>query len=79
MGNQKGSIVFGLIIVLAVFYFFSLYLSFTGWGYASYVGGYTHAPSGWYFGGPSYYASSSVRTGSVSGPAHVGGGPRAGK
>jgi len=79
MQNQKGSVVIGVLVILALAYAFMMFLSFRGWGYAGYTGGRAYAPSSLYFGGPQYYGSSSVRSGSAYGPSHVGGGPGAGK
>jgi len=83
MRNQRGSTVLVLIVFLAIFFFFLLYISSAGWGYAGYRRSGSHytpyPPAFWYFGGPSYYSGPSVRSGSVGGPGHLGGGPRAGK
>ena len=77
--NERGFVVIGTVIVLAIVFFFLLSLSFRGWGYAGYRG-YHHGPSFFYMGGPRYYPSSpSVRTGSRSGPSHTGGGFHGGK
>ncbi|NOY83282.1 MAG: hypothetical protein GXO96_00410 [Nitrospirae bacterium] len=78
--NQKGGVFLGIILVLVLFYVFLFSLSFRGWGYPSYYGGYAHGPSFWYFGGPRYYSSGpSLRGGSTGGPNRVGGGPGRGK
>ncbi len=79
MRNQRGSAVMGVIIALAVVFFVIVFLSVRGWGYPGYYYGRIHQPSFWYWGGPGYYDSPSVRTGSVRGPSHRGGGPKAGK
>lgn len=79
MRSQRGSVVLGLIVILAALYFLILYFSTGGWGYAGYHGGTSYRPSFWYFGGPHYYTGTSVRTGSTGGPSHIGGGPAAGK
>lgn len=79
MRGQRGGVVLWLIVVLAVFYFFFLFHSMRGWGYAGYYDAYATQPSFWYWGGPHYYAGPSIRAGSTGGPAHMGGGPRAGK
>lgn len=77
--NQRGGVFLGVIIVLVLVYVFLFSLSFRGWGYPGYYGGYAYGPSFWYFGGPRYYGSPSVRSGSTGGPSRRGGGPRAGK
>jgi len=79
MRRQRGSVVLGLIVILAALYFLILYFSMGGWGYAGYYRGTSYHPSFWYFGGPRYYSGPSVRTGSAGGPSHIGGGPSAGK
>lgn len=80
LNNQKGSVFLGVIIVLVLFYVFLFSLSFRGWGYPSYYGGYSYGPSFWYFGGPRYYRSGpSLRSGSTGGPDRVGRGPGRGK
>lgn len=77
--NERGIVVIGLVVVLAIFFVFLLSFSFRGYGYAGYHG-YHRGPSFWYFGGPRYYPSSpSVRAGSTSGPSHMGGGVHGGK
>lgn len=74
---QKGFII--AVVVVLILVFLMIYrLSAAGWGYAGYYG-YRTGPSFWYFGGPSYYTSRSVRSGSVGGPSHLGGGPGRGK
>jgi hypothetical protein len=79
MRSQRGSVVLGLIVILAVLYFLILRSSMGGWGYAGYYRGTTYYPSFWYFGGPRYYTGPSVRTGSVGGSSPIGRGPSAGK
>ncbi|MFQ5544231.1 MAG: hypothetical protein ACE5FY_07775 [Nitrospiria bacterium] len=79
MKNQKGGVFLGVLIGLVVLYLLLFSLSFRGWGYPSYYGGYAYGPSFWYFGGPRYYGTPSVRTGSTGGRNRVGGGPRSGK
>lgn len=79
MNNQKGGVIIGVIIALVIFYFLLFSLSFRGWGYPAYFGGYAYGPSFWYFGGPRFYGTPSVRTGSTGGPNRRGGGPRFGK
>ncbi|MFQ5598483.1 MAG: hypothetical protein ACE5GK_10585 [Nitrospiria bacterium] len=79
MRNQRGGVFLGVLIVLALVYFFLFSLSFRGWGYPAYYGGYAYGPSFWYWGGPRYYGTPSVRRGSTGGPNRMGGGPRAGK
>lgn len=78
MRSQRGSVVLGLIVILAVLYFLILRSSMGGWGYAGYYRGATYYPSFWYFGGPRYYTGPSVRTGSV-GMASTTRGPGRGK
>jgi hypothetical protein len=78
MRSQRGSVVLGLIVILAVLYFLILRSSMGGWGYAGYHGGTSYRPSFWYFGGPHYYTGTSVRTGSTGGPS-TSRGPSAGK
>lgn len=75
--KQSGSAFVGILIGLAVLYFFVLMFSMSGWGYIGY-GGYHHSPS-WYWGGPKTYHGRSVRDGSVSGPSSRGGGYSSGK
>ncbi|MFQ5588470.1 MAG: hypothetical protein ACE5F7_06490 [Nitrospiria bacterium] len=78
--NQRGGVFLGVILLLVVVYFFLFSLSFRGWGYPMYYGGYAYGPSFWYWGGPRYYGGGpSVRRGSTGGPNRMGGGPRAGK
>jgi len=79
MKNQKGGIFLVVMIVLVLLYFLLFSMSFRGWGYPSYYGGYAYGPSFWYFGGPRYYGTPSVRRGSTGGTNRVGGGPRSGK
>lgn len=67
-----------VIVVLVLFYSLILYASTIGWGYAGYRGFY-YGPSFWYWGGPRYYIGPSVRSGSIGGPGHRGGGPGSGK
>ena len=78
MKNQSGSLVIGLVVILAVFFIFLLSMSFRGCGYAGYRG-YGYGPSFFYWGGPRYYPGPSVRTGSTGGPSHRGGGLHGGK
>jgi len=78
--NQTGGVLLGAIIVLVLVYFFLFSLSFRGWGYPSYYGGFAYGPSFWYFGGPRYYSGGpSVRSGSTGGPSRLGRGPGRGK
>ena len=49
--KQSGSAYLGLIVVMAVAFFFLLMVSMRGWGYMGY-GGYHRGPSFWYMGGP---------------------------
>ena len=79
MYNQRGSVFLGLIVVLAILYFFLMSISLRGWGYAGYSRGYAYRSSFWYFGGAHYYGGPSVRSGSLGGPGYAGGGPSAGK
>lgn len=67
-----------ILVVLALLYFGLFFFAGTGYGYPGYHG-YSHGPSFWYFGGPSYYHSASVRSGSLSGPGSRGGGLHGGK
>ncbi len=76
--NQRGSVVIIVVAILVCIYIFGFFISRQGWGYTGYYG-YHHGPSFWYFGGPNYYRGASVRSGSVSGPSHVGGGLSGGK
>jgi hypothetical protein len=77
--NEKGNVVIILVIILAVIFLIGIYWSRTGWGYAGYRG-YHYGPSLWYWGGPRYYPySSSMRSGSLTGPRHTGGGLHGGK
>lgn len=68
----------GLVFVLALFYFIALWAGSRGWGYTGYYG-YHRGPSFWYWGGPRTYHSPNVRTGSIGGPSHRGGGLGGGK
>ncbi|MEQ5834763.1 hypothetical protein EB809_01220 [Marinobacter sp. R17] len=61
------------VIYLALFSF-----SNDGYGYTGY-NGYSHGPSFWYFGGPSYYPNRSLRNGSLGGPGDRGAGIHYGK
>jgi len=79
MKNQKGGIFLGVMIGLVLLYVLLFSMSFRGWGYPSYYGGYAYGPSFFYFGGPRYYGTPSVRSGSTGGTNRVGGGPRSGK
>ena len=79
MLNQRGSIVFGVIVSLVVIYALLFLTSLRGCGYAGYRNGLAYRPSLFYWGGPTYYGGPSVRTGSPGGPTHVGGGPGTGK
>ncbi len=78
VGNEKGSVTILILFVLGLIYFGALFISFRGWGYPGYYRGY-YGPSWFYWGGPSIYHSPSVRTGSVGGPSHRGGGLGGGK
>ncbi len=79
MNNQRGGAVLGAIVVLAIVFFALLLLCVRGWGYPGYYKRSIHQPSFWYWGGPGYYEAPSVRSGSLGGPSHRGGGPRVGK
>ena len=76
--NERGSIVIALIAVLGIIYFFAFYIGTRGWGYSGYYG-YRRGPSFFYLGGPRTYHDPSVRTQSVGGPRHRGGGIGGGK
>ena len=79
MSNQKGGVFLGVIMVLVLLYVLLTLVSFRGWGYPGYYGGYAYGPSFWYFGGPRYYGTPSVRAGSTGGPNRLAGGPQSGK
>ena len=76
-------LVFGLIVAYGIAWSYST----KGWGYAGYGterdenGNYygTRGPSIFYFGGASYFPSSSVRRDGLSGPGSTGRGPGMGK
>lgn len=68
----------GAAAVLALIYFSLFSFASSGYGYAGYQG-YHHGPSFWYFGGPHYYRSASVRNGSLGGPGGRGQGLHGGK
>ena len=77
--NQKGSTTIILLIVMLIFIYFSAFsCSRRGWGYPGYYG-YRYGPSLWYWGRPHTYHGPSVRSGSVDGPRHRGGGLGGGK
>lgn len=65
-------------VILALAYFSLYSFASSGYGYAGYHG-YNHGPSFWYFGGPHYYRSTSLRNGSLSGPGGRGSGLHGGK
>ena len=71
--KQTGAGLLMLIIGMAVLFIALMSFSMRGWGYMGY-GGYGYGPSFMYFGGPSIYHGASVRSGSVGGPGHRGGG-----
>lgn len=66
------------MVILAVIYFSLFSFASAGYGYAGYHG-YHHGASFWYFGGPHYYRSTSLRNGSLSGPGGRGRGLHGGK
>jgi hypothetical protein len=78
MGNQRGGVLLSMLVILGVIYMGAFYLGQRGWGYTGYYG-YRSGPSFMYWGGPPMYYGPSVRTGSVGGPDHRGGGVRGGK
>jgi hypothetical protein len=78
INNQRGGVALFFIISLAIVFLFATFLSFRGWGYSGYYG-WNSGPSWFYWGGPKYYHSPSIRTGSVGGPSHRGGGAGGGK
>ena len=78
MGNKRGGVLLAMLVILGVIYMGAFYFGQRGWGYTGYYG-YHAGPSFWYWGGPPIYYGPSVRTGSVGGPDHRGGGVRGGK
>ena len=76
--SERGSVWITLIVCLAIIYLLAFRCGSRGWGYTGY-NGYNRGPSFWYFGGPRVYHDPSVRTGSLGGPSHRGGGLRGGK
>ena len=77
--KEKGSVAIILLIVMLIFIYFSAFsCSRRGWGYPGYYG-YHYGPSWWYWGRPYTYHEPSVRSGSVNGPRHRGGGLGGGK
>lgn len=78
MGNERGSVIIGLISFLAILYMLLFYVGCNGYGYMGYYG-YRRGPSLWYLGGPRVYHTPHVRTGSIGGPKQRGGGFGGGK
>lgn len=66
------------LALLALVYLGLFSCSSNGYGYAGY-NGYDNGPSFWYFGGPRYYPSRSVRNQSLGGPGDRGTGIHYGK
>lgn len=66
------------IAAAALLYFGLFSFASAGYGYAGYHG-YHHGPSFWYFGGPRFYPSRSLRNGSPGGPGGRGTGLHGGK
>ena len=75
---MKMSIIILSAVVLAFVYLGLFSYSAAGYGYSGY-GGYHSGPSFWYFGGPHYYPSRSLRRSSLEGPGTRGGGLHYGK
>lgn len=67
-----------LSLFLGITYFSLMPSAKGGYGQKGY-GGFSSAPSIWYFGGPSFFNERSVRSGSVGGSRFASGGPRGGK
>tara|TARA_B100000902_G_scaffold237782_1_gene225252 strand:- start:161 stop:427 length:267 start_codon:yes stop_codon:yes gene_type:complete len=78
MNGERGSIVISVMVILGIIYLAAFYFGSRGWGYSGYYG-YNRGPSWMYWGGASTYHDPSVRSGSLGGPGHRGGGIGGGK
>ena len=78
LSGERGSAVMALVLILGLVWGGAFYLGSRGWGYSGYYG-YHRGPSFFYWGGANTYHSPSVRSGSVGGPGHRGGGVGGGK
>lgn len=76
--NKTKLIVVCLSAVLGIGYLSLFPSASSGYGQKGY-GGFSTAPSIWYFGGPSFSNNRSVRSGSIGGSRFSSGGPRGGK